>query len=170
MSTSVLGKQFKETGTDFGIPKKPSKQLADAVYDQLSEDYPKKALDWVHSVKWRGPVEVPLSRVDFDDKHSWRAAKEPGKVKKFEGFIKKAERKGEHIKPGILIKRPGEKTDMIPDGHHRALAYANLGKPLYAWEGMPSKDSGPWDSLHDYQFKKDSGPQRQGNKGENTYR
>jgi len=56
------------------------------------------------------------------------------------------------------------------DGHHRALAYKELNKPIYAWVGYPSKGKGPWDRTHDYQFKPDSGPQRQGNKAENVYR
>lgn len=169
MASTLLGNQFKKGSDTFGIPKKPAKKITDAVYDQLTEDYPKKAVDWVHSIVWKGPVKVPLSRTDFDDKASWRAEHQPEKVNLFKNRIRQAERKGEGIKPVVMIQRP-DKTAMIMDGHHRALAYKELSKPIYAWVGYPGKSKGPWDIVHDYQYKPDSGPQRQGKKNENVYR
>jgi hypothetical protein len=168
MTSTLLGPQFHATSS-FNMPKKPAKKTADAVYDQLTEDYPKDTVDWVHNIKWKGPVEVPLKRTDFDEKNSWRAEHQPEKVNLFKRRIKQAERKGEGIKPVVMIQRP-DNTAMIMDGHHRALAYKELNLPIHAWLGYPGKSKGPWDEVHDYQFKPDSGPQREGNKNENVYR
>jgi hypothetical protein len=118
---------------------------------------------------WKGPVEVSLKRVDFDEKNSWKAEKEPDRINIFKRRIRAADRKGEGIKPVVMIQRP-DKTAMVMDGHHRALAYKEMNRPVYAWVGFPARSKGPWDNTHDYQYKPDSGPQRQGNKGENVYR
>lgn len=167
----LLGKQFNqsEKKSDNGLKKSPPKNVADAVFDQLTEDYPKKAVDWVHNVEWKGPKKIPLGNIDFKEKNTWKAEKEPEKVSIFKQRIRAAEKKHEGIKPVVMIQRP-DKTTMIMDGHHRAIAYRELDKPVYAWVGYPGKSKGPWDTVHDYQFKPDSGPQRQGNKGENVYR
>lgn len=168
----LLGRQFdsiKPKPKGSGLPKRPVKKLADAVYDQLTEDYPKKAVDWVHNVKWAGPEKVPLKNVDFEEKNTWKAEKEPDKVSLFKNRIRAAARKHEGIKPVVMIARP-DKTVMVMDGHHRALAYRELKKPVYAWVGYPGKSKGPWDKVHDYQFKPGTGPQREGDKRENVYR
>lgn len=169
---SVLGPQFTKAQvgnkTAKLFKKFPPKSVADAVYDQLTEDYPKDALGWVHKIKWKGPVEVPVSKVDFSEKNSWAAFHEPEKVKSWKQRIKSAESKGEHIKPSLLIQRPG-KTAMIPDGHHRALAYEELNQPVYAWVGYPGRSTGPWDKLHDQQFKDETGPRKGGNPGAYHY-
>lgn len=165
----LLGRQFYGGEEDYQLPKKPAKNTTDAVFDQMSEDYPKKAIEWVHDIKWRGPVEVPLKRTDFDERFSWKAEKEPDRVKKFERRIKSSDRKGEKIKPVIMMQRP-DKTAMIVDGHHRALAYRNLDRPIYAWLGTSNKQKGPWDEVHASQFKPGSGPQRQGDPNQNIYR
>lgn len=129
--------------------------LDDVVYDQLSHDYPKAAIHWVHSVEWVGPKRVSLSKIDWDHERMWRAAKEPKKVNNFVRAIEKDE---SDIKPVLLIDRPGEDNLMIPDGHHRALAYQKLGKKPRAYIGTVTRKRGPWDTLHDKQFK-DSGDQ-----------
>lgn len=165
----LLGRQFNTEEQDYGLPKRPAKNVTDAVFDQMSEDYPKNAIEWIHDIKWRGPIDVPLKRTDFDEKFSWKAAKEPARIKKFEQRIKSSDHKGERIKPVVMVQRP-DKTAMVVDGHHRALAYKGLNRPIYAWVGYPSKAKGPWDYVHDSQFKPSTGPQRQGNKNENIYR
>lgn len=166
-ASSVLGPQFeKKVGkqTAKALRKFPPKTVADAVYDQLTEDYPKSALDWVHKIKWTGPKTIPVSKIDFSGENTWAAAHEPEQVRSWETRINAAERRGEHVKPSLVIQRPG-KTAMIPDGHHRAMAYKNLDKPIYAWIGDPGKAKGPWDKLHDQQYKNSTGPQRGGNPG-----
>jgi hypothetical protein len=122
---------------------------ADRVYAQLTQDYPPEALQWVRNVDWKGPKKVPLSRIDWDDERVWKASKEKSHVDR---FVKKIEA-GEDIKPIILISRPGKPTEMIPDGHHRALAYKETGKNPVAWEGKAHHVVGEWDYLHDSQFK-----------------
>jgi len=169
MKSQLLGPQFKSNSSSSSMRRKPAKKVADAVYDQLTEDYPKDAVDWVHGVKWKGPVEVPLQRTDFDEKNSWRASHQPEKVNLFKRRIKQADKKGEGIKPVVMIQR-SNKTAMIMDGHHRALAYKELDRPIYAWLGFPGKSKGPWDVVHDYQYKEGTGPQRQGDKSQNVYR
>lgn len=126
------------------------------VYGQLTDDYPKEALKWVETTKWSGPKNVPISKVDWDDEQVWKAAHEQDQVKLFRKKIAEEARKGDHIKPVILVNRPGKQPPlMIPDGHHRALAYKALNKPIWAWEGKVTRTKGGWDTLHDAQYKAD---------------
>lgn len=170
----ILGPQFQQVVTSKGkkktvkVTRHPSKRVADAVFDQMTEDYPKDVLDWVHKIKWRGPIEYPVDNIDFDDKFSWRAVKEPGTIRKWKNRIEDAESHSEHVKPAVLIERPKD-TAMITDGHHRTIAYQKLGKPVYAWVGYPARAKGPWDTVHDYQFRDESGPQKGGNPGDFHY-
>jgi hypothetical protein len=177
--SDLLGPQFKTKKKEkvaykggvtktFTVTKHPSKRTADAVYDQLTEDYPKEALGWVHDIKWRGPINYPTGKIDFNDKHTWRAIHQEDEIKAWKSRIKAAKRNGENVKPGILIERP-DKTAMIPDGHHRALAYQELGEPDFAFVGYPSKSKGPWDMLHDYQYRDNTGPDKGGNPGAYHY-
>lgn len=171
-SSSLLGPQFQKKlrAAKQGDSNRPAKKVVDAVYDQLSEDYPAKALTWVHSMKWQGPKNVPLSQIDFEGDSDFLIAEtQPEKVNLFRRRIKASEKKGEQIKPVIVIKRPSKKA-LAPDGHHRTLAYKELNKPVYAWVGSASSNRGPWIKLHDKQFKPDTGPQREGDKNENVYR
>ena len=55
---------------------------ARAVYEQLLEDYPARDLAWVLAGNWRGPVDVPLDKIDFSTRASWTASKD-GRVEKF---------------------------------------------------------------------------------------
>ena len=168
MSTSALGRQFtsKTVGKQTAkvIKKFPPKTVADAVYDQLTEDYPKSALDWVHKIQWKGPVNVPLKDIDFSEKNTWAASREVDEVHAWEKRIAQAKAKGEHIKPAVLIQRP-KATAMVPDGHHRALAYENMKEPVYSWLGVVNRAKGPWDNLHDKQYRDSTGPQKGGNPG-----
>jgi len=169
VSASVLSSQFtskKAVGAKTAkvFKKNPPKTIADAVYDQLTEDYPKDALNWVHDIKWKGPMEVPSTKIDMADRDSWKASHEPEVVDQWKKRISSAEKKGEHVKPVVLIQRKGKKI-FPTDGHHRTLAYYEENKPVYAWVGMPTRTKGPWLSLHDKQFKKESGPRKGGNPG-----
>jgi hypothetical protein len=134
----------------------PSMSNTQCVYGQLTDDYPKEALSWVEKTKWSGPKKVPVDKIDWDDEHVWKAAHEPSHVNLFVRKIKEEEKKGDHVKPVILVNRPGKTPPlMIPDGHHRALAYRKLGQPVWAWEGKVTRAKGPWDTLHDSQYKDD---------------
>jgi hypothetical protein len=132
---------------------------AEAVYQQLSKNYPPGALSWVHDAQWEGPHYVPLDQVDFEGQDRWAASGDPKKVKKSRQKIEKREEKGEPPKkPAVLVARPGKPTQMVADGHHRALAQQELeadgqgsGKGLWAWTGHVDSDEGPWDEMHDYQ-------------------
>jgi len=119
------------------------------VVTQLEEDYPEDSLDWVkNDAKWSGPEKINPDDVDYSNQSSWLASHEEQKVKKFMKKIKKGKEK-----PVVLVKTPKNKKFIVIDGHHRALAYKNLGKSLVAWVGEVKKEKGPWDTFHDEQNK-----------------
>jgi len=120
------------------------------VIAQLEFDYPPEALDWISGVDWEGPVDVPLDEIDYSNHREWRAWKERKKVKRFAKRIE-----GGWKKPVILMARPGKKTLMVVDGHHRSLAYAAIGMPVRAFVGHAPTLRGPWDWLHDSQREKE---------------
>lgn len=119
------------------------------VYEQLAEDYPPSAMDWIvdGSVVWTGPAQVPLADIDFSNAETWRASSEPKKVKKFAKRIRKGDRK-----PVILVKTPGNRRLIVIDGHHRSLAYRSIGEPVTAYVGTAGTEIGPWDEFHTAQF------------------
>lgn len=127
---------------------KSSRNDSDRVYGQLSKDYPKDKIDWVHRVRWTGPVNVPLKRVEFDEERMWKASHERERVEHFRDMIDS----GQDMKPVVMMDRPGKKI-MVADGHHRAEAYQEENKPVLAWVGHATTVEGPWDSLHDFQFR-----------------
>ena len=118
---------------------------ARAVYEQLLEDYPARDLAWVLAGNWRGPVDVPLDKIDFSTRASWTASKD-GRVEK---FAKKLA--GETNKPVILVQRPGNPKLEIVDGHHRTLACEVLDRPVLAYICKVHVDEGPWTHLHSMQ-------------------
>jgi len=113
-----------------------------AVYDQLLEDFPKDAARWVLHLKWDGPRDVPIADVDYSNKGSWHASKDPDHVALMVKKIKAGKKK-----PVVLVKKPGKKKLMVVDGHHRALAYLQLDEPLRAYVAKVPGD-GPWDEMH----------------------
>ncbi len=117
---------------------------------QLSRDYPPDAYQWVRATQWSGPVDVPLSEVDFTRSDSWRAANEPDRVEKFAAKL----RKGKPIRPVLLVRTPHSTKLVVVDGHHRSLAYSQLGLPINAWVGRVGADTGPWDEMHAKQIRK----------------
>src|SRR5262249_21219320 len=106
-------------------------------------DFPPDSLSWVHAASWEGPKDVPLDQIDFSNKSAWQASREPEKVDLFANEISAG-----RMKPVILVQRPGIPKLMIPYGHHRALAYLNLGRPVRAFVGRVNQDHGPWDEMH----------------------
>jgi ParB/Sulfiredoxin domain len=116
---------------------------APVVVDQLAEDYPANTLKWVKETKWSGPEQVEIKDVDYSNYKHWEAHHEQNKVKKFENKISKGK-----MKPVVLVKTPKNKKYIVIDGHHRALAYRNLNRPLLAWIGKTKSEDGPWDVFH----------------------
>lgn len=117
------------------------------VLDQLSEDYPPEALEWINRAQWNGPVQVPLTKVDFSNSPNWQASKEPDKVATFERKIRSG-----WMKPVILVQTPHRRKLIVIDGHHRSMAYRGLNRPIMAWVGKVNADRGPWDEMHASQF------------------
>ena len=76
--------------------------VADAVRDQLKDDYPPEALDWVDTVDWDGPVDVPVSEIDTSNRSNWIASYEPEKVARFIDAIES----GDPNKPIVLYRTP----------------------------------------------------------------
>jgi hypothetical protein len=128
------------------------KESTNEVVDQLSKDYPEKSLDWVKENKWTGPQLIHVMDVDFSNYKTWRAAHEPEKINKFKKKIKKGV-----IKPVILVKTPKNEKYIIADGHHRSLAYRELGGSVVAYVTNVDRETGPWDEFHSMQGNNDSG-------------
>ncbi len=130
----------------------PARSISDEVYAQLTEDYPASSLDWVLHTAWEGPQMVPLAQIDTSGRSTWRASHEGDKVDMFADKIRHKQGKGKQIKPVVLVRTPGASKNIIIDGHHRFLAYEQLNGPVWAYIGHVSHTTGPWDSLHDFQF------------------
>ena len=109
-------------------------EAVDAVYQQLADDFEPDAIEWVRSAKWEGPMDVPLDEIDYSQKASWRANGNKAKVNKFVKKIKAGDKK-----PIVLIKPPGGGKYRVADGHHRALAYQQSGKPARAYVATVDK-------------------------------
>lgn len=113
---------------------------------QLSSDYPKSSMKWMHDAIWSGPVMVPADAFDISDDNTWAASREPGKVNRFKKDISAG-----NMKPIVAVKIPGSNQLRIVDGHHHFLAYHQLGHPVLTYVGHVDKNSGPWDTMHDEQ-------------------
>lgn len=128
---------------------------ADAVYDQLAENFPPKAIAWVKDADWSGPHAVPIDHVDTDDRDSWAASDDHGRVRKFRKKLRKRLAEGRHPKPIVLVRKPGKDKDRIVDGHHHFLAAEQEGEPtVWAFVGRVPVDDGPWDETHSSQERK----------------
>jgi len=123
---------------------------AEALFEQLSEDYPREAILWIKAVPVRGPVEVDVSQLDFANRSKWKASQEPDRVDWFASRMEAGDQK-----PVFLIKRPNKKKLMIADGHHRSLAAEKAELPLLAYIATVHTEEGPWDELHDSQRSED---------------
>lgn len=122
----------------------PGAGIAETVYRMLSEDYEATDIEWVRSAKWTGPVEVPLSSIDFQNRDDWRASDEEDRV---DHFVEKIANEG-FAKPVVLVNEPNDDLLMIADGHHRVLAYEKLDQPVMAYVAEVGTIEGPWTAMH----------------------
>jgi hypothetical protein len=121
---------------------------ARTVYDMLKDDYKAKDIAWVLTASWMGPVEVPLNTIDFSNKDNWQASEDVDHV---QHFVEAIGKEG-FAKPIILVSNPSNDNKLIiVDGHHRGLAYLQLGMPPVAYVGSVGSDFGPWSAMHDSQ-------------------
>lgn len=121
----------------------------DVIYRQLSANYPPDSIAWVRKIPWAGPVGVPLADIDWDSVRHWAAAHQEHHVEDFVKLLSD----GKAIHPVVAVRTPGDSRVKIIDGHHRALAYRKLNRPVRAYVGSaPSDDeSAPWFETHLYQ-------------------
>lgn len=129
------------TKAAYGTPAHRSER----VHQQLQADFPQASLQWSRQAKWEGPVQVPLSRLDFSHADEWQL--DPNKVDGAQERIQAG-----WTKPVILIQTPHRKRLTVADGHHRSLAYRRLNQPVMAWIGRVSSDHGPWDDMRAAQY------------------
>lgn len=130
------------------------------VYDQLAEDYKEKDIQFVLSIDWVGPVEVPLTSIDFSNSHNWAASEDQDHVNDFADQLSQ----GIDTKPIILVNSPSNNKKMaILDGHHRALAHFQAGKDIPAYVGNIGKLTDDMKKLHSRQAssKQESSQQEQ---------
>jgi SPP1 gp7 family putative phage head morphogenesis protein len=134
-------KAIEEAGAPVGKAKKPGvlAMLAGAmnvrpqtVYDQLLRNYPPESIQWVLRAKWAGPYLVPWDLINDDSMGSWAASHQPEAVDRFAQEIEA----GKEPNPPVLVANPDKNNFIDVDGHHRALAYRQLGRPVKAWIGI----------------------------------
>lgn len=121
----------------------------ETVYRQLARNYRPEGIAWVRDLPWRGPVPVPLDRVDWDHLGTWAAAHDGAHVARFESEIKA----GDDPHPAVMVQVPGSPLLKVIDGHHRSLARRRLGQPVPAYVGLADSDAltAPWFMTHLYQ-------------------
>jgi phage-related protein (TIGR01555 family) len=123
-----------------------SDAIAAGVHHQLAEDFPEDKLGWVLAASWKGPIRVPLDKIDFSGQSRWQAAHDPVKV----GVMKDRIESGIE-KPVILVRVPHSNLLKVVDGHHRTTSYQELGRNVKAYIGKVNATNGPWDELHSTQ-------------------
>lgn len=129
--------------------------IAETVYNQLADDFPPEALEWVRGVVWQGPIDVPLDSIDMSNSDTWAAAHEPDRVSFFDGEIKEGT-----VKPVILVNEPNNNKLLVVDGHHRVMSASEQNaETIPAFVAHVTTVTGPWDTMHAQQERSDSGPQ-----------
>lgn len=119
----------------------------------MSKNFPGKAIKWVKDAKWTMEI-VPLHDIDFDGENSWAAHHEQARVQE---FVDRIER-GKKVKPPVMVRVPGKHRLRIVDGHHRTLAYRQLGKPVPAFVGAVPDGDDRWINTHSYQLHHNDDP------------
>lgn len=120
-----------------------SSGIAETVFNQLAEDFPEEALQWVRAAVWEGPLDVPLDSIDFSGSDTWAASTDAPRDQPFDA---------ETTKPIVLVNEPNQNKLIIVDGHHRALAARTQNVPsIRAFVAHVTTVTGPWDELHTLQ-------------------
>lgn len=127
------------------MPAVSAKEADAKVFQQASQDFPPSATAWMHTAQWKGPVNVPLTHIDWTPDEMDKS--DPNHVQDFVNRIQD----GKKVKPVILVKTPGNDKLQLVDGHHRYLAYAQLDMPVKAFVGTVNADHGPWEDMHSAQ-------------------
>jgi ParB-like nuclease domain len=125
-------------------PSKLSNEVASQdIYEILTASFKKKSIKWVKQVVWSGPIEVPLSSIDFSNQAKWVASQDKSSgLKKVEADAKKMDEQGP-TKPVILIKMSRDETKLqVLDGRHRLLAAKKSNIPILAYIGDVSSLDG----------------------------
>jgi hypothetical protein len=148
----------KAIGKDAADPHDPNPVEAEHVVNQMLQNYPEKALRWMRGIRWIGPVEVPVDRVDTDSEAHWAANHQPSRVRHFAKKLKR----GETVNPGVSVQEPGENKIKVIDGHHRYLAAVKAKQGFRTYIGFVDENGGPWDETHVYQFHQGASPQNKG--------
>lgn len=121
------------------VPRSDSAAIDDIIAS-LQDDYPADAIQWIKAATWEGPEKVDLDEIDFSGRKRWQASKDD--LSGYIDDIKKGKKK-----PILLVVVPGREKYVIVDGHHRALAYRELGKPAVAYCAHVDHHEGPWDTM-----------------------
>jgi hypothetical protein len=129
-------------------PHDPNPVEAEHVKNQLRKNYPEKALTWMDSAVWIGPIQIPLDRIDMDDEKSWAAAHQSGAVRRFASQIKAGTGRTD---PVVMVQEPGKNKANVVDGHHRTLAYQSLKRPVPAYVGFVPEGDRRWEETHSSQ-------------------
>jgi hypothetical protein len=126
------------------------------VYDLLSGDYKEKDIQFVMAIPWIGPVEVPLTSIDFSNMTNWEAYGRDDKIAEFKDKFKEG-----FDKPIILVNEMNTDGKMvILDGHTRALAYMESGQPANAYIGQVGRVTKEMKQMHDLQKSGEKGGSR----------
>lgn len=119
--------------------------VADAVYARLAPRFPADAIAWVRTIRWEGPVRVPLGDVDTSDRAAWDASRDPAKVAAVQAKLRKRLTDGRMPKPLVLVRWPGSTKDVIVDGHHHYEAAQAEGQHfVWGYVGHVPQERGPW--------------------------
>jgi hypothetical protein len=98
----------------------------------MRSNFPEEALRWVFHGSWIGVVNIPWDRIDRDDIDKWAASHQPSAVARFKRKI--LARNGK-VKPSVCIQGHDGHKAVVIDGHHRAIAHHELGRPVRAYVG-----------------------------------
>jgi 8-oxo-dGTP pyrophosphatase MutT (NUDIX family) len=112
----------------------PSLSPAGQAYAQMAEDYPPASIAWMKDATWTGPALVSVADIEYEPAE-WQAGHEPAKVERFRARIERRQAAGKPVKPVVLIRPPGNGKLVVVDGHHRLMAFHELGQPALAYVG-----------------------------------
>jgi len=128
------------------------------IYDQLSKDYDEKYIKFVLSLPWRGPLEVPITSLDFSNQANWEAAKRTDKIAEFKEMMNSSD---EGLKPIVVVNEMNTNGKFIVlDGHTRSLAAKEAGKPILAYIGEVGRVSKEMKAMHSMQDDGEAGGDR----------